>query len=305
MDIKRISIFILIIFASTSLQAQHLSPSEISILKMKEDSMQAPAIKIIRGINASDRFNADSAFTKTFVRALSVPNSFYYPFDSLITISKLYAPDSSFRIFTWQLVINENIIRQHGAIQMNTPDGALKLFPLIDKSDVMKDPADSIADNKGWMGAIYYKIILNTYNGKKYYTLLGYDENNIRSTRKIIEILQFENNKPLFGANIFSIPNQNVYTRNKVRYIMEFSKDASPTLNYDDDMKTIVMEHLISKTNEPNKKWTMVPDGDYEGFIWKNGYWVYENKIFNEITPEGKPPVPEPLQIPSKIPPKE
>lgn len=302
---KRISICLLIIFASVALQAQPLTRNEISTLKMKEDSMQAPALKIIRGINASDRFSADSAFTKTFVRALSVTNSFYYPFDSLITISKLYAPDSSFRIFTWQLVINENIIRQHGAIQMNIPDGSLKLFPLIDKSDIMQEPADSIADNRGWMGAIYYKIILNTYNGKKYYTLLGYDENNIRSTRKIIDILQFENNKPVFGAKIFNFPNGNVYTRNKVRYIMEFSKDASPTLNYDEEMKVIVMEHLISKTNEPNKKWTMVPDGDYEGFKWRNGYWVHEDKLFNEITPEGKPPVPEPLQMPSKIPPKE
>src|SRR5690606_40572592 len=55
-------------------------------------------------------------------------------FDSLITISKLSPKDSSFKIFTWQLVINDNLVRQHGAIQMKTNDGSLKLFPLIDKS---------------------------------------------------------------------------------------------------------------------------------------------------------------------------
>jgi alginate O-acetyltransferase complex protein AlgI len=46
-------------------------------------------------------FRADSLFTKGLVQALKMPNSFNYPFDSLITISRIYAPDSSFRIFSY------------------------------------------------------------------------------------------------------------------------------------------------------------------------------------------------------------
>ena len=58
----------------------------------------------------------------------------------------------------------------------------------------------------------------------------------------------------------------------------------------------IIAEHLESETNEPKKKWTFIPDGDYEGFKWKNGKWIHITKVFNEVTPEGKAPVPNPLK---------
>ncbi|MBK7883682.1 MAG: hypothetical protein IPJ81_07660 [Chitinophagaceae bacterium] len=52
---------------------------------------------------------------------------------------------------------------------------------------------------------------------------------------------------------------------------------------------------MISESNEPDKKWTLVGDGDYEGFKWKNGKWVHIEKVFDQITPLHQEPVPEPL----------
>ena len=276
--------------------AQSISKKEFALMQSKEDSMKSFAIKIIQGINPSDRLQADSIFTKIFVRTLKIKNSFYYPFDSLFTISSLYAPDSSFRIFTWQLVISDYVTRQHGAIQMKTTDGSLKLLPLIDKSDVIENYEDTIGNNLGWIGAVYYKLLLNQYNGQKFYTLIGYDENNLRSNKKIIEILHFENDEPIFGGRFFSIPNNSFKAKNPARFVMEYKKEAGPSLNYDDELKMIVMEHLISESNEPNKKWTLVGDGDYEGLRWIGGKWVYISKIFNEVTPEGLPPTPQPIR---------
>lgn len=295
MNMKNFFALLFILLIGFNADAQKISAANYSILQGKEDSLQGPALNIIQGRNSSDRFMADSIFTRLLIRALKVPYSFHYSFDSLITISQLYAPDSSFRIFTWQMVINENIVRQHGAIQMNTTDGGLKLFPLIDKSDVTKNIDDTIGNNFGWMGAVYYKIIETKYNNHPYYTLLGYDANNIRSDKKLIEVLNFVNGEPIFGGHYFSIENANVYTKNIARYILEFKKQASPRLTFDKDMNMIVMEHLVSESNQPNKKWTLIPDGDYQGFKWTSGKWVYVNKIFNEITPEGKAPVPNPI----------
>jgi hypothetical protein len=133
---KKLFLFSLFSIGTLFITAQRIKKDDLVFLQNKEDSLKGYSQKLIQGFTATDRFNADSIFTKMFVRALLTNNSFYYPFDSLETISKLYAPDSSFKIFTWQMVINENIIRQHGAIQMRTADGSLKLFPLIDKSDV-------------------------------------------------------------------------------------------------------------------------------------------------------------------------
>lgn len=286
----------LFLFSCVQSFSQGMSGTGLKILNQKEDSLKLYARKIIQGINADDRFTADSVFTRMLVRALKTPHSFHYPFDSLETISRLYAPDSTFRIFTWQLLINENVIRQHGAIQMKTYDGSLKLYPLIDKSDVTTNITDTIGNHFGWIGAIYYRIIQKKSSNQNYYTLLGYDENSIRSSRKIIEVLNFLNDEPTFGGRYFSYEDDSVFKTSQSRYIMEYKKDAGPRLTYDKDLDLIIVEHLVSESNEPKKKWTLVGDGDYEGFKWKNGKWVHVEKVFNYVTPEGEAPVPTPIR---------
>lgn len=286
--IQQVILFCLLPFLS---QAQ-LSPSNRNDLVKKEDSLKIHAKEILFGLELNDRFIADSIFTRQFVEALKTPYSFQYPFDSLESISRLYAPDSSFRIITWNLYINDANARRHGAIQMRTTDGSLKLFPLLDKSEEFKDIAQPITDNLNWVGAVYYRILLKEYGGKKYYTLIGFDENDLRSNRKIIDILQFENGKPVFGAPLFSFPSNSIFPKKTNRFVMEYKRNAGVRLNYDETMDLIVMEHLISETNEPNKKYTLIGDGDYEALKWMEGKWTYVSKIFFEITPDGQAPLP-------------
>lgn len=293
---RSVIVLLLTLFFCKLSFAQPITAADKRILRQKEDSMKIFAKGIIQGINNFDRLKADSSFTRLLMRALVVKNSFYYAFDSLETISQLYAPDSSFRIFTWQLVINDNVVRQHGAIQMRTYDGSLKRFPLIDKSDVTENIADTIGNNLGWIGAVYYKIIEKKSSNKNYYTLLGYDENNIRSNRKIIEVLSFSNDEPIFGGRYFSFENDKIFKTSISRYIMEYKKEAGPRLTYDPELDMIVAEHLVSESNEPTKKWTLIGDGDYEGFKWINGKWVHVEKVYHYITPEGKEPVPKPIR---------
>lgn len=298
---KKPVIFLLSIFIS-SLSFAQIGKAELKLLRQKEDSLQTYAAKIIRGDKSEDRLNADSLFTRILVRALKNTNSFHYPFDSLETISRLYSPDSSFRIFTWQLVIpalTGNTVRQHGAIQMRTPDGSLKLFPLIDKSDVTVNVEDTVGNNYGWIGAIYYKIILKKTETQKYYTLLGFDENNISSSRKIIEVLTFNNGAPTFGGSYFSGEKADGFSKWQSRYIMEYKKEAGPRLNYDKELDMIIVEHLVSESNEPKKKWTLIGDGDYEGFVWKGNKWMHVEKVFNVVTPDGQAPVPNPIRDPA------
>ena len=277
---------LLMFFVTSSLFAQHITSSDKLFLLKKEDSLKTVGLKIVQGRDAADRFLADSAFTRIFVRALRTKNSFTHPFDSIINISKLYAPDSSFKIFTWQLMINENTIRQHGAIQMRTADGSLKVFPLIDKSDMITNQTDSISDNNAWMGAVYYKIIQKEYKGETFYTLLGFDENNIKSDKKIMDVLQFVNGKPVFGSQLFVMENGNQYQKQMARYILEYKKEAAAKLTFDEDLGAVVFDELTSESNTPNKKWTLIPDGEYNGFVWKDGKWVLTTNLFSGAPPK-------------------
>jgi hypothetical protein len=248
-------------------------------LLKKEDSLQKLSANMVFSEQAADRFRSDSVFTRTFVRALKIKNSFYFPFDSL-NISKLYSPDSSFRIFTWQLKKDEYVYLQKGAIQMNMPDGSLKLFPLFDYSMFTAKPLDSMRTRNNWIGAIYYKIIPKEYNGVKYYTLLGFDDFSVNSNRKWMEVMHFnERGEPVFGGSVVSFKEDSVKKPIQNRFNIEYKKEAKTFFNYDPEKDMIVFDHLISESNEPERKSTYIPDGDFEAFKWQNGQWVHIERL--------------------------
>src|SRR5690349_19546770 len=143
-------------FLTQLCNAQKISPADKKKLEEKEDSLRNLAADIILDSLTASRMRSDSFFVKTLIRALQVKNSFYYPFDSVQGVSKLYAPDSTFRIFTWNISFDDYYSRQRGAIQMRTSDGSLKLVALRDCSEFTTDAMDSVRTKINWIGAVYY-----------------------------------------------------------------------------------------------------------------------------------------------------
>jgi len=272
-------------------------------LKEKEDSLKIYAQDLTLDSTTAGRMKSDSQFTRTLVRALEIKNSFYYPFETVEGVSKLYSPDTSFRIFTWTLAFDDYYSRQKGAIQLRTADGSLKLIPLRDNSEFTTNPEDSVRTKDTWIGAVYYNIIKTQYKGKNYYTLFGFDNNSVTSSKKWIEVLTFnEKKEPLFGGPFFTYDKDSVKKAPQFRVSLEYKKDANALANYIDELQLILVDDLVSETDEPDNPWTFVPDGDNEGYKWENGKWVHIEKVFNYkidmkgVDPMvGKPPVGDPL----------
>ncbi|TAD87577.1 MAG: hypothetical protein EAY75_06080 [Bacteroidetes bacterium] len=275
--------------------AQRISPQHLPQLAGINDSLGKLGGQILDDILPLNRLRADSQFTRTLVRGLRLPFSYYYPFDSVQTAPILYPADSSFRIMTWHYTLNESDYRQRGVIQMNTPDGSLKIFPLFDYSEVTDIPEDSIRTPQNWIGAVYYKLIEKSAASGKIYTLIGYDENNGITTRKWIDILRFSaNGEPQFGGGqFFKFPVDSLFGKTQQRYLMEYKKEGRAKLNYDPEEDLVVMDNLVSETNEPDKKFTLVPGGDYEGLRWTNGQWTHVAKLVNQNLGDGNAPQPE------------
>lgn len=294
-------LFILSLVFGLALQsgAQKISASDLKKLRIKEDSLKDYAEYLNTDSLPEDRMISDSFFTKTLVRALQIKHSFYYPFDSVWGISKLYAPDTSFRIITWSLLYDENhYVRQRGAIQFRTPDGSLKLLPLRDVSEFTDTPEDSVRGRGNWIGAMYYNIIKKQYKGKNYYTLFGFDHNSFKSSKKWMEVLTFnEKNEPVFGGPYFSYAKDSIPKPDKYRFSIEYKKGARVLVDYIADMDMILVDHLVSDDNNanPDLPWTFVPDGDQEGFKWENGKWVHIDKVFTFKLQDGQAPVGDPL----------
>ncbi len=265
-------------------------------LQQIENNIKGYSDQMINADHWFVRFQNDSLFTRGFVKALRVHNSFYYPFDSIKTVSKLYAPDSSFRIYTWQMMKDFTYYRQRGAIQMRTADGSLKLFPLFDASSFTKAPNDSIRDANNWIGAIYYKILMTMDGNKKVYTLLGLDENGPRSNKKWMDILTFdEDGIPHFGGDYFKFeanPKDTVkHTKSVLRFSVEYKKESRLRFTYDRETDMIIFDHLVSESDEPEHPYTCIPDGSYEAFKWTNNRWEHISKLSTTVLGDGNAPM--------------
>lgn len=300
-SLKRLiyALMLMLIISAFSAPAfsQTITAADKKALKKKEDSLQALAANIILDSLTAGRMRSDSQFVKTFIRALQVKNSFYYPFDSVQGVSKLYAPDTTFRIFTWNISFDDYYSRQRGAIQMRTRDGSLKLIPLRDFSEFTGNAMDSSRTKNNWIGAVYYDIIKTTYAGKNYYTLIGFDNNSVMSNKKWLEVMYFdERGEPVFGGTRFFSYEQDAPPKPAAyRFNLEYKKEARAILKYDPETKLIIVDHLISETEEPQNKWTYVPDGDYEAFKWQAGKWIHIDKLYNYKLEDGQAPVGDPL----------
>lgn len=247
--LKALVILFILCCAGTKLSAQHtFNLSNVSKLKTYQDSLQRISEATYNASNDQEQLLANAKFIKTLVAALKTPASFNYSFDSLKRISIMKSPDNSFRIFSWYLPHEDGTYRFFGSIQMQTKDGSLKMFPLIDDTENFKD-VNQITSNKNWYGARYYQIIPIASNGRQpYYILLGWKGKNAKSSKKIIEVLSFDKtNQPVFGkAVIDGLKGQ--ATKNRV--VFEYNKLNTMTLNLDKTVGMIVFDHLAPLSPE-------------------------------------------------------
>ncbi|WEK17966.1 MAG: hypothetical protein P0Y49_14305 [Candidatus Pedobacter colombiensis] len=246
--LKPLIILFILCCAGTKLSAQHSFDLNVSRLKTYQDSLQRMSNATYNASNDQDRLTANALFIKTLVAALKTPSSFNFPFDSLKRITVMKSPDNTLRIFSWYVPNDDGTYRFFGTIQMATKDGKLKMYPLIDDTNNIKD-VNQITGNKNWYGARYYQIIPIVMNGRQpYYILLGWKGNNARTSKKVIDILSFDKaDQPVFGKAIFDgLKGEAV----KNRIVFEYNKLNSMTLTLDRTVNMIVFDHLAPFSSE-------------------------------------------------------
>jgi hypothetical protein len=266
--------------------AGELSKETQERIHMHEDTLGILAYAVVNDSIEQERFAACRQLITSLVRSLKYENSFHYSFERLKSISILAPPDSSFRIFTWQLFVNDSTYRYYGAIQRNT--GQLQLFPLIDRSDDMDypQPTRETLTPERWYGALYYTIHqFDTKQGRKY-LLMGYDAFEFFQKRKVIDVLSFNaEGKPEFGAPVFEREKADPRGPEK-RIFLEYSAEATIRCNWDEGYGMVLFEHLIPMGSPFGRGVTYVPDGSYDGLKFEKGRWKYIEKVFNDFQAE-------------------
>lgn len=263
---KYILFFILDFCLITCLQAQSMTWEQY------DEKLSEMGKIILSDTNSMERKAAVEYVTDFFNTQLQDPSTFKKKFVKSDFFSVLYPADSSFRILTGQHFVNDNEYRYYGGIQKASGG----FIPFTDRS--YENLAESLTNEElranEWQGALYYRLFDCKLKGDKYYLLLGYNAHSFFNKQKIIEVLSFDQDgRPLFGKDVF-VRDSTDYGDDRLRYIYTYSADVAMKLNYDDEEKIIVLDHLVPMQEIfVGQGETSVPDGTYEGFRYKRGRW--------------------------------
>ena len=253
-----------------------------------EDSLVNLRDQVMAESDETTRLALNEDFMTLLEEVLQMPDAFKYTWDSVKNFSVLASPDNVFKIFTWYVVKNNYDIENFGFIHVyNDARKKHVLYPLYDKR------------HNRWYGAVYYKLIPVKDKNTTYYTLLGWNGNNLFTNQKLIEILHFNKEMtPIFGARVFKN-----YTEKVARVIFEYSKNATLYLNYENqeylvstgkynpktrdyDYKRIRCDMIIFEELIPmdeamkNVSAYMVPESSLnQGFIEEDGKWVFQKSV--------------------------
>lgn len=213
------------------------------------------------------------------VETLVHPTAYKYKFDSLHTIGKIFAPRKKFRIFNWNHPLRDGTHRHFALIVIPGEKGKPnKVIGLNDRSDSIAKPDQRILGPDEWFGTLYYKIIPSKKgkDKKRYYTLLGLDMNNLKTKKKIIEILSFnESGEPQFGAPVIEL---NGWT--KTRVVFEFAAAQYMYLEYNRLRRRIEFDHLSPLMPYLVGEYEYYePDLYRDGLKFKRGHWKHSKDI--------------------------
>lgn len=275
---------------------------EDSLITLRDEVMNAPT--------ENDRLSRNEDFMYLLESVLQEDGSFKFQWDSVKNFSVTASPDKLFKVFTWYVIRDDYSYENFGLLQVYSAQRKhYMVFPLYDKRYSIDYPKTHVGNHNRWYGAVYYKVIPVENGDRTYYTLLGWNGNDLFTNEKIIEVLHFKNDMtPVFGANVFK-----KYSEKCSRVIISYSKDATMSLNYEyqsynagsgkKDPKTkqlvydkvyaqmIVFDELVPlDEGVPQIPSFLVPESSLnQGFVKDKGKWLFVKSV-NRRNPDKEKP---------------
>lgn len=243
-----------------------LAASAQNMAKMNawQDSLILLSNQMYNSASDAERMDSNFKFVKTLVSSLKETNAFFYGFQQLKNISILNSPDNAFRIFSWNIPLEDGSYLYYGSIQYQ--GATLKLTPFLDKTFEIKAVDTATLQPNNWYGAQYYDIIKLS---AQHYILLGWKGHHADYSKKIIEILALSpQGEVFFGAPVFT---DNPEARRK---IFSYTKQASMYLKYNRNLNRIEFDHIVPA--DPSLKMNYKYYGPDLTF---DGYRIKDNKL--------------------------
>ncbi len=290
---RKIKMFLLLFFAAifvNIVSASHIYAENTKKFMETEDSLINIATLIPNLTHDFEKLSLNEKFTDLLYSALEKEGSFYYPFDSLTTVSVLTSPDEVFRIITWYIPLSDGTFDYFGFFQAKDDRrGDIVLYTL--QNDYFADYEEKGGveylqlSHENWHGTFYYEVIHTRHEREDYYTLLGWRGDNPLTRKRIIEPIRLgERSRPVFGIPLFT------YKDNRLRRIVfEYSANVSMYLAYDRQLirghrrptNMIVFDRLEPSHPrlEGHRHFYFPETNIVDAFLFEEGRWVFYEEI--------------------------
>lgn len=246
--------------------------SQLNVVE-KEQEIKVKFENLVQAKTDSLKLSVCDEIEKLFANLLIEEQSFDYSFSELSKMGKVLSPDQKFRIFNWNCVLSDGTYRYFGLLQIK-----LKKSIQVEVLNDSKLAADLFHQysTANWPGALYYQIIPFKTNSGNSYFLLGWDGNDYRTNKKVIEVLNLdENGQVVFGEPV-------ILWKGKMlsRIVFEYAKQARMTIQYNKKEKQIVFDHLApSSPIYQNQFEYYGPDFSYDALEYQKGKWELVENI--------------------------
>lgn len=214
------------------------------VMSAYERNMQPLIEKVQSAPTDNERYNANELFAQLMDEALHVDESFHWKWNFGKYVSVLTSSDRQFRIITWPVVRDNGEYECFGFVQsFNDKTDEYDVYALHDKSDELISVNEVVLDPDNWLGSVYQELIETKFEGKMYYTLIGWTGVNALTQRKVIEPILFRSNssRPQFGQALFR------REKNLRRLVLEYSRNAMVNVRYDEQVVRTYENKKIKK----------------------------------------------------------
>ena len=216
-----------------------------------------------------------------FYKSLDNEKSFTYPYKKLRYMGKITSEDQKLRIYSWNFLNSKKEVRNFCFIQ-HKDKNKINTYKLADNNHPVSYLDKQVLTPEKWYGAVYYQITPIKHKGKKYYTLIGWDANNKKTQKKIIDIIYFDQNQMYLGAPLFSI-NYKKYNR----VALEYSARVVVNVKYFKNRKMIIFDHIGPTDYGRNGNYEFYgPDMTHDAFKQTQIGWVYQENIRMNLSRE-------------------
>lgn len=162
------------------------------------------------------------------------------------------------------------------------------MTPFSPSKELQDIEFERLNPTKKWIEGLYYFVKPFYQNGRKdtSYLLFSYCQIDTHTKQKVIDVLFFQDGKPILGNESFVFPKEGTRDFVQNRLVFNYSSDVVMSLSYNEENKRIVLDHLMQvKGRMPGQRSAMVPDGTYEAFLFDGNNWKYKDILYDTLKP--------------------